>query len=338
MIVEIPVIFPSVAAMLAGRFVRNTSNLETRQPGVVVTGSWLTVKEQMALLYARRLAALGYTAFVFDFAGFGESQGEPRQAEIPSRKIEDILAAVNFLSTLSFIEPCGVAYVAICASAQYALHAMARGAKIAAFASVAGWFHNTPTIAPSYDGLEGIGRRMGFAADDVEAYLRSQPRRSAPAYRPNDEHAGMHFELHYYANPTRGAVPEWKNEMAPMSWAHWLTFDGLSPAASITTPTLMVHGPRCALPDNARGVYEQLAGPKRLEWMDGQQIDFYDQPECVEPAVTAIDQWFREQLTVQAPVSASKQVSRNAVNGDVGKWYDIENVIGALAVHVDARR
>jgi hypothetical protein len=298
MILEIPVIFPSMAAMLAGRIVRNTSDFETREPGVVVTGSWLTVKEQMALLYARRLAELGYTAFVFDFGGYGESQGEPRQAEIPSRKIEDILAAVNFLSTLSLVDAGAIGNVAICASAQYSLHAISRGARIAAFASVAGWFHNASTIAPFYGGAEGVGRRMNFAAQDVEAYLRSEPRTPAPAYRPHDEHAGMHLELNYYADPTRGAIPQWKNEMAPMSWTHWLTFDGLSPAASITTPTLMIHGPGCALPENAKRVHADLAGPKRLEWMDGQQTDFYDKPECVEPAVKAIDDWFKTYLKV----------------------------------------
>ncbi len=33
------------------------------------------------------------------------------------------------------------------------------------------------------------------------------------------------IELDYYANPRRGAVPEWKNEMAERSWLFWLTFD-----------------------------------------------------------------------------------------------------------------
>ena len=41
MIAEIPVIFPSAGTILAGRFVRNTPDLTTRQTGVVVTGSWL---------------------------------------------------------------------------------------------------------------------------------------------------------------------------------------------------------------------------------------------------------------------------------------------------------
>jgi uncharacterized protein len=300
MITETTIVFPSRGVMLAGLFVRETSTFEARQTGVIVTGSWLTVKEQMALLYARRLASLGYAAFVFDFAGFGESGGEPRQAEIPARKIEDLCAAADFLSTLSFIESGRIGHVAVCASAQYAQHAIARGARIAAFASVAGWYHDAKTIAPFYGGVEGVERRIGFATQDVAAFLRSEPRTNAPAYAPGDERAGMHFQLDYYANPARGAITAWKNEMAPMSWAHWLTFDGLSIAASNSIPGLMVHGPGCALPDNAKRVYERWTGPKRLEWGDGDQIDFYDQPAQVDRSVGAIDAWFKMHLANSA--------------------------------------
>lgn len=298
MITEIPVVFPGGGTMLAGRIVRNTTDLTARQIGVVVTGSWLTVKEQMALSYARRLAALGYTAFVFDFAGWGQSGGEPRQAEIPARKIEDIKAAVDYLSVGSYVLGGRIGLMSNCASAQYALHAIARGANVAAFASVAGWFHDAATIAPFYDGREGVARRMALAAADVEAYLQAQPRTLAPAYAPGDERAGMHFDLDYYSNPSRGLIPAWRNEMALMSWAHWLTFDGIAAASSVRTPTLMVHGDGCALPDNAKRVYAQLAGPKHLEWQSGQQVDFYDQPECVDPAVAAIDAWFKQHLSV----------------------------------------
>jgi len=93
-----PSLFFSNGVPVVGRFYRNTQNLFTRQPAVIVTGSWLTVKEQMATVYAERLAERGYTAFTFDFAGFGESGGVPAQAEIPTRKISDILAAANFVS------------------------------------------------------------------------------------------------------------------------------------------------------------------------------------------------------------------------------------------------
>jgi hypothetical protein len=39
----------------------------------------------------------------------------------------------------------------------------------------------------------------------------------------------MFLDKDYYATPARGNVPAWTNEMAEMTWHHWLTFDGLSP-------------------------------------------------------------------------------------------------------------
>src|SRR6476619_2602439 len=104
MIHETPVVFHSQGVPLAGRLFRPTASLDERRPIVIVVGSWLTVKEQMATTYARRLAGAGTAAFVFDFAGFGASQGEPRQAELPARKIADIRAAAEFLRTLAFVD------------------------------------------------------------------------------------------------------------------------------------------------------------------------------------------------------------------------------------------
>ena len=49
---ESPMMFPADGASLVGRVYRNVDELVTPQPAVVVTGSWLTVKEQMARTYA----------------------------------------------------------------------------------------------------------------------------------------------------------------------------------------------------------------------------------------------------------------------------------------------
>src|SRR5918996_5261768 len=125
-----PVVFTSGDALIVGRAYRQAEGLAERQPGVLVTGSWLTVKEQMAHLYAMALARRGYTAITFDFTGFGQSGGGLRHAELPSRKIADIIAATRFASNLSFVQPGGVGYLAVCASAQYVLAAIAHGAPI----------------------------------------------------------------------------------------------------------------------------------------------------------------------------------------------------------------
>jgi uncharacterized protein len=56
---EFPMVFQSKGVPLAARVYRNVESLEVRQPGVIAMGSWLTVKEQMATTYARRLAETG---------------------------------------------------------------------------------------------------------------------------------------------------------------------------------------------------------------------------------------------------------------------------------------
>jgi hypothetical protein len=106
------VVFPAGGVWLAGRLY-GAGDAFVRRAGVVVTGSWLTVKEQMADRYASELARRGYAALAFDFTGWGESGGEPRQVETPTSKIADITAATVFVSSRSFVAQGGVAYVAV---------------------------------------------------------------------------------------------------------------------------------------------------------------------------------------------------------------------------------
>jgi uncharacterized protein len=296
MLDERTIVFPSQGVPLIGTFFRNDEPLGVRQPCVVVTGSWLNVKEQMASVYARGLAERGFTAFVFDFAGWGESQGALRHLEVPVQKARDIIAAVELVSTMSFVGP-KIGYLGVCASAQYALRAMAWGAHVSGFVSVAGWFHDSASVAPFYGGPEGVARRLARAQEALDEYRKTGQLRKVRAYAPGDERAGMSFEMDYYGNPARGAVPAWSNEMAESSWLHWLTFDGLAAARAVTAPTLLVHSDACALPDNAKAVHARLAGRKELAWLGkGSQTDYYDQPEYVNAAIERASSWFQDTL------------------------------------------
>jgi len=293
MIYRTPFTFFRGDLRLAGELFRNTDRLDVRQPALIVTGSWLTVKEQMPELYATRLAERGYTTFTFDFSGFGESAGEPRQAEIPDRKIADIISAGDFLSTLSLVEPDTISHLAICASAQYGLAALTRGSRVGRFISIAGWYHDTASVAGFYGGLPGVARRLEVAKAALERYRATGQVDTVPAYRPGDETAGMFFELDYYGNTSRGVVPAWKNEMATLSWTPWLLFDGLSAADRIDTPALFVHSDGCVFPDHVRLVHSRVRGPKHLVWASGTQTDFYDQPAQVDLAVNKADAFLR---------------------------------------------
>lgn len=266
-------------------------------PGVLVTGSWTTVKEQMADLYARKLAEAGFTTLAFDFANFGESGGEPRQQESPALKIADIRAAAQWLGARDDVVGQTVGGLAICASAGYMAHAIEAGAPIASFATVAAWLHDAGTVGEMYGGDEGIAERKRDGAAALRAYQESGEVRYVPAYSEDDPKAAMgEMVKPYYGDPARGAVPEWDNRFAILSWPEWLNFDGLRPAPALTVPTMMVHSEDAAFPDNLRRFASALDGPQQVVWREGSQLDFYDQPAQVDPAIETVAEHFRRTL------------------------------------------
>jgi uncharacterized protein len=91
-------------------------------------------------------------------------------------------------------------------------------------------------------------------------------------------------------------VPSWKNEMATMSWFHWLTFDGLQAAPHVRTPTLFVHSDGCVFPDHVKHIQSVLTSPKEMVWMDRTQTDFYDQPQFVGKAIDPAHRHFSATL------------------------------------------
>lgn len=286
-----PFLFFSGGVPLAGRMHRDPGAGLDRQPAVLVTGSWLTVKEQMPDRYAAAPAERGYTALTFDFAGFGESGGEPRQLESPTRKMADLAAAASYARSLSLVTAGPPALLAVCASAQYGLAAAAGGLELAAFCSVAGWFHDLPTATPLFGGPDGVTERLDRADAALARYRSDGEVVTVPAYDPDDERAGMPMPLPYYAEADRGHVPAWRNEMAEMSWRPWLTFDGVAAAGTATVPAHFVHGDGAVLPDNVRSIAARMGAG--TTWLDGDQVDFYDRPAQVDAAVEAADAHFR---------------------------------------------
>jgi fermentation-respiration switch protein FrsA (DUF1100 family) len=268
-------------------------------PGVVVTGSWTSVKEQMSGLYAEELADRGYAALAFDFRNFGESGGDVRALESPEMKIEDIAAAAEFMSTLPEVADDQVGGLAICASAGYMAHAVANGAPIQSFATVAAWLHDAETARTIY--TPARYERLIAASQQAEAYYEADGTVQYTIAATNDETidlAAMRWAdpSFYYTNPERGAIAEYDNRFPVMAWEEWLTFDALTAADGIDVPYLMVHGDQMALPDNAQTFYAEVEATKSLEWVEGVQMDYYDQPELIENAADLVADHFEQTL------------------------------------------
>lgn len=268
-------------------------------PGLIVTGSWTTVKEQMAGLYAERLAQEGFVTLAFDFRFYGESGGEPRQYEDPEAKCIDIQHAVSFVGALPFVATERIGGLGVCASSGYLAAAAAADSRIRALALVAPWLHNAELVAAIYGGAEGVQQRIAagetarqqYAASGAVAYIAgaSATDQSAAMYAPEAAWLG------YYLTPGR-VSPHWDNRLAVMSWKPWLTFDAIQVAPQLRVPVLLVGSDALAVPDGARQFYAALTAPKELVWTEGTQLDFYDQQPQVRTAVNAAVTHFRQTL------------------------------------------
>jgi hypothetical protein len=276
--------FPSGGETLTGALFTPPDPPPGRLPAVVVAGGQTCVKEQMAQRYAERLAARGYAALAFDFRGFGESTGVPRDYESPSRKIEDIRNALTFLASQPDLDPGRLAALGIGVGAGYAAVASAKDPRLRALALVAHGLQDGEIVQARYGGAEAVAGRIALGQAAQRRYEETGEVDYEPVVTPGDPPP----LTSYFLNPDRGGVPRWSNRFAVMAYPEWLAFDPISAASRITVPTLMVHSDEATQPEGARRFFARLAGPKTELWTSGVQFDFYDRDSHVTPAVDAI--------------------------------------------------
>jgi uncharacterized protein len=265
-------------------------------PGVIVTGAWTTVKEQMPATYAEAMADRGYAALAFDFRNWGESGGKERQLENPANKTQDIIAAANYLTTRPEVDGNKIAGLGICASAGYMADAAVQSEDIKAIALVAPWLHNQEIVNEVYGGENSVQSLIDTSRKAQSKYEDTGELSLIPAASMTDENALM-YQAPYYTEEDRGMIPEYVNEFNLASWEGWLTFDAIKIADSLTKPVLIVHSEAAAIPQGAKEFYNRLPGEKNQLWLENTtQFDFYDSPEAVTTASDAVVEHFKQIL------------------------------------------
>ncbi|MGW4896106.1 alpha/beta hydrolase [Kitasatospora sp. NPDC004240] len=265
-------------------------------PAVVVAGTWTSVKELMANRYAERLAARGYAALSFDFTGFGESEGVPRDVENPALKVRDIQHAISFLATHPAVDGDRLGALGICAAAMYMADGTARDPRVKSLALVAPWLHDAAICEDAYGGADAVAELIRTGREARAHYEKTGEVEYVPVVSTTDERAAMPYDIDFYLNPERGGIPGWPNRFALMAWADWLTYDSIALAPRIDRPTLLVHSEDAAIPDGARRFHAGLAGPKDILWTQGTQFDFYDTEPQVTVAVDTVAAHFARSL------------------------------------------
>ncbi len=305
--------FDSAGIPLAGHLYIPDGPKEGRRPALVVGHPGSGVKEQASGLYARRLADEGFVTLAYDSAYQGESGGEPRGLEDPAHRVEDIKAAVSFLTASSEVDGERIGTLGICASGGYVLSATASDHRIKAVGTV-----SAVDIARHFrhggDGTHDPAIFQGMldaaaAARTAEArglepgMLRLFPDTIEQARELGGDYGAEGFE--YYCTP-RAQHPRSMKEMAWKSIDKMAAFDAFAPIPLIgARRLLMVVGTRAVTSWMSIDAFQRAIGPKELVWVDGaSHNDLYDKSRYVDPAVEKLAGFFAAALGA-APVEAA---------------------------------
>ncbi|MER8069351.1 alpha/beta hydrolase [Streptomyces sp. NPDC094034] len=297
--------FPSAGITIAGHLYTPDGETGGPRPAIVVGHPGSGVKEQTAGLYARRLADQGFVTLAFDAAHQGESGGEPRGLEDPAQRVEDIKAAVSFLSTREEVDPDRIGALGICASGGYALTATASDHRVKAVGAI-----SAVDIARQFrEGADGTQDPAVFqtmldaAAASRTAEARGEgvpvfplfPSTAEEAAAAGGEHAAEGFE--YYRTP-RAEHPRAAQSFTWSSVDRMAFFDGFRFVGLIAPrPLLLIVGREAVTSWMSVEAFQNARGPKELHWVDGAgHIDLYDKEPYVGPAVAKLTDFFRTHL------------------------------------------
>jgi uncharacterized protein len=276
------------------------------RPGIVVGHPGSGVKEQAAGLYASRLAQQGFVTLAFDAAYQGESGGEPRGLEDPAHRVEDLKAAVSYLTTRPEVDPDRIGILGICASGGYALPATASDHRVKAVATV-----SAVDIARQFrlgaDGTEdpavfqgmldaAANARTVAARGEKPPTLTLFPETIEQARALGGEHGAEGFE--YYRTP-RGQHPRSATFLDWTSIDKMAAFDAFAPIPLIgQRPLLMIAGTRAVTSWMSVEAFQKATGPKELAWIDeASHVDLYDEEKYVGSAVEKLVRFFADNLS-----------------------------------------
>ncbi|MFM7331205.1 MAG: alpha/beta hydrolase [Brachymonas sp.] len=258
-----------------------------KMPAAVVTGAWMTIKEQMSGRYAQELAERGVIALAFDFRNWGESGGKERALENPAKKTADIRAAVEFLQARAEVDAQRLGGLGVCASAGYMAAAASNTPAIKSVSFVAPWLHDSKIVDAVYGGSASVNNLIAASQTAQQKFKASGELTLLPAASTSDKSAVM-FNVPYYTEPARGMIAKWENKFNVASWEGWLKFDSMPYAPRISQPVLMVHSEAAAIPHGAKQFFSGVNAPKHEKWIaNTSQFDFYD-GAVVERAADAV--------------------------------------------------
>jgi len=273
-------------------------------PTVVVAHPNGGVKEQVAGLYAQRLAETGYITIVADAAYQGASGGTPRNVDKPAYRIEDIHGAADFITQYPGVDTDRLGLLGICGGGGYSLKAAQTDKRFKALA----------TLSMFTSGLVRRNGYMNSQVDSIQERLKqASDARAQEAAGGEILYAGdakltdeqieqLPFDLY-----REGFVYYWKTHAHPNSTFRYtmsslldlMRFDATSSMDLINQPLLMIAGSQADSLYMTESAFAKATGTddKKLFLIEGAtHIQTYWQPDYVDQAMEQLTRFFGTKL------------------------------------------
>lgn len=275
-----------------------------KYPTIVVAHPNGGVKEQVAGLYAQRLAEQGYITIAADAAYQGASGGMPRNVDKPPHRIEDIHGMADFISQYAGADGQRLGLLGICGGGGYSLAAAQTDKRFKSIATVS-MFNS------------GRVRRNGYVDSQLDTI---QPRLQQASAARAQEAAGRELLYSGDANLTEEQIAKlpfdlyrqgyayyWKTHAHPNSTFKYTTsslldlvrFDATNQIELINKPLLMIAGSKADSLYMTEDAFAKASGTKDKELFEiegATHIETYWVPMYVNQALEKLTRFFGRTL------------------------------------------
>jgi pimeloyl-ACP methyl ester carboxylesterase len=211
-------------------------------PAVVMAPGFAAERRWGLPNYAERLAEHGYAVYLFDYRGFGDSEGEPRGLVSPSRQLADLRTAITSVRGLDSVDAGRLALWGVSLSAGHAVTVAAEDPGVDAVVGV------TPVLdGRSFVLADGIGtglKRVLAGARDALQSVAAGPHTLPVAADAGETAAINRPGARAGYEGLLDGPDEWDNRLPARSLLSLLRYRPVGSLDEVTCPTLLVGGTR----------------------------------------------------------------------------------------------
>lgn len=275
-----------------------------KYPAVVVAHPNGGVKEQVAGLYAQRLAESGFITIAADASYQGASGGVPRNVDKPANRIEDIRGMADYITQYAGVDASRLGVLGICGGGGYTLKAAQTDKRFKVITTLS--MFNSGLVRRNgfmNSGLGTIQQRLKEASEARALEAAGGDVRYAADTKTTDEQADkMPFDLyregHYYYNRTH-AHPNSTFRYTMSSLLDLIEFDAATNMDLINQPLLMMAGSKADTFYMTESAFNLATGTKDKELFlipGATHIQTYYVPEYVAQAMNKLNEFFGKYL------------------------------------------